>query len=108
MLRCPYVCLRASLHLKLNINVALLILYTNQLSKSSIGPSKNILKIEYFSSVALQTTHIWINLLGQIFATRNAVAPLSNIMSCWADQYGSRDTSNTNIRPLETILWQNI
>ena len=42
------------------------------------------------------------------FATRKAVAPLSNILSCWADQYGSIDTSNINICPLVIILWQNI
>ena len=61
-----------------------------------------------FSSVALQTTQIWINLLGQIFATRKAVAPLSYNLSCWADQYSSIDTSNINISPLVIILWQNI
>ena len=37
-----------------------------------------------------------------------AVAPLSNILSCWADQCGSIDTSNTNIGQLVIILWQNI
>ena len=41
-----------------------------------------------FSFVALQTADIWIDLLVQIFATRKAVVPLSNILSCWADQYG--------------------
>ena len=44
----------------------------------------------------------------QIFATRKAVAPLSNILSCWADQYGSIDTSNPNTHLLVIILWQNI
>ena len=29
-------------------------------------------------------------------------------MSCWADQYGSIDTSNIYIGPLVIILWKNI
>ena len=33
---------------------------------------------------------------------------LSIILSCWADQYSSIDTSNTNIHPLVISLWQNI
>ena len=53
-------------------------------------------------------TQIWINLLVQIFATRKAVALFSNFQSCWADQYGSIDTSKINIGPLVIILWQNI
>ena len=61
-----------------------------------------------FSSVGLQTTQIWINHLIPIFATRKAVAPFSNIQSCWADQYGSIDTWNIKICPLVIILWQNI
>jgi len=36
------------------------------------------------------------------------VAPLANILLCWADQYGSIDTSNIHIRPLVIILWQNM
>ena len=53
-------------------------------------------------------SQIRINLLVPIFATRKAVALLSDTQSCWADHYGSIDTSNTNIRPLVIILWQNI
>jgi len=59
-----------------------------------------------FSSVALQTTQIWINLLIPIFGTRKAVALFSNIQSRWADQNGFIDTSNINIRTLVIILWQ--
>ena len=51
-------------------------------------------KWHHFSSVASETSHIWIDLLVLIFVTRKAVALLSNILSCWADQYGSIDTSN--------------
>ena len=36
------------------------------------------------------------------------MAPFSNILSCWADQYGSIDTWKIKIRPLLIILWQNI
>ena len=36
-----------------------------------------ISQIPNFSSEALQTAEIWINLLVQFFATREAVAPLS-------------------------------
>ena len=54
------------------------------------------------------SAQIWINLLGKIFATTKLVVPLLNILSYWADQYGSIDTSNTNICPLVNILWQNI
>jgi len=36
------------------------------------------------------------------------MAQLSNILSCWAGQYGSIDTSNINISQLVIILWQNI
>ena len=43
-----------------------------------------------------------------IFATRKVEVQLSNILPCWADQYGSIDTSNTNICPLVIVLWQNI
>ena len=50
-----------------------------------------------------QTIH-----LDPIFATRKAVAPFSNIQSCWADQYGSIDTSNIKICLLVIISWQNI
>ena len=53
-------------------------------------------------------TEIWKNFFVPIFATRKAVATFSNIQSYWADQYSSIDTSNINIRPLVTILWQNI
>ena len=53
-------------------------------------------------------SQIWINILGQIFATRKAGVPISNILLCWPDQYGSIDTSNTHIRPLVIILWHNI
>ena len=38
------------------------------------------------------------------FATRKAVPPFSNIQSCWADKYSSKDTSNINISPLVIIL----
>ena len=40
------------------------------------------------------------------FSTRKAVAPFLNIQSCWADKYGSIDTSIINIGPLVIILWQ--
>ena len=53
-------------------------------------------------------TQIWINLLSQIFATRKAMAPFANVLPCWADQYGSIDTSKFNIGPLVIILWKNI
>ena len=36
------------------------------------------------------------------------VAPFSNILSCWADHYGSMDTWNIKISSLVIILWQNI
>ena len=39
---------------------------------------------------------------------RKAVPPHSNILSCWADYYGSIDPSNINIGPLIIIFWQNI
>ena len=67
----------------------------------------------------LKTIYVWLplckhsflcitNLLVPIFATRKVGAPLSNILSCWEDQYSSIDNSNTNIRPLVIILLQNI
>ena len=49
-------------------------------------------------------TQVRINLLGQNFATMKAVAPFSNIQSFWPDKYGSIDTSNINIGPLELEL----
>ena len=71
------------------------------------------LLVPYFATIEavalpLQTTEIEIIFFIPIYATRKAVAPFSNIQSCWADKYGSIDTSNINIGPLVIILWQNI
>ena len=43
---------------------------------------------------------IWINIYVQFFATREAVKLFSNILLCWADQYGRLDTLNIKICPL--------